>query len=153
MNRQDIESLYSKSNTQRFVQFRGRVTTEFEEMERWGVVVKLGSFNNQTHLINALGAVIKNGDIARARTLVGIEVKDEVTLMAASAALVAMGQPKIKVRITIDCTGSGLNRASYCPSFRQPGFSEALRRVRRGCWMSKGDVSRYFHSFPVSSDV
>ncbi len=68
-------------------------------------------------MVIILGGAVINGDIARARTIVNIEIRDVVTLMATLAALVVLGQPKIKVRITVDCTGS-----SYCPSFRQPGF-------------------------------
>jgi hypothetical protein len=112
--------------------------------------VPLESFDPRIHLLNALGAVIKNSDLQRAKTLVHIEITDEASLILASLALVAMGQPKIKVRITIDCTGSGLNEAAYCPSFRQPGFCQALLRVERDRWLAKADISRYFHSFPIS---
>jgi hypothetical protein len=116
------------------------------------VVVPLGTYDPDTHLLNGLGAIVRRGDIVRALALTKINVKDEESLLAASKALVQAGYAKIKVRITIDCSGSGLNRAAYSPSFSMPNFAEALRRVRRDCFMSKGDVAAYFHTFPISEE-
>jgi hypothetical protein len=91
-------------------------------MEADEYLVRLVSFIPGVHTLNALGAVVKKGDILRARALTGIEVVDEDSLRAASRQLQEMGFLKIKVRITIDCTGSGVNGATYSPIFHDAWF-------------------------------
>lgn len=103
-------------------------------------------------VVNPLGAILKNSDRMRARVLVGIEVVDQDSLTRASAALVERGHPKIKCRLTTDLTATGVNRASYAPPFRYPSLGDALRVVRRNGYIASGDVSRYFHSFPLAVD-
>lgn len=103
-------------------------------------------------ILNPLGAILKNSDRMRARVLVGVEVVDQASLTAASEALVARGHPKIKCRLTTDLTATGVNRASYAPPFRYPSLGDALRVVRRNGFIASGDVSRYFHSFPLAID-
>jgi len=97
IRRQDNRQKYATTNGKRFYQFKKRAGKEFADIDP-GI-----------HLLNALGAVIKNSDLQRAKTLVNVEITDEASLILASLALVATEQPKIKVRITIDCNGSGLN--------------------------------------------
>lgn len=103
-------------------------------------------------ILNPLGAILKNSDKMRAKVLVGIDVVDQDSLTRASAALVARGHPKIKCRLTTDLTATGINRASYAPPFRYPSLGDALRVVRRNGYIASGDVSRYFHSFPLAID-
>lgn len=103
-------------------------------------------------VVNPLGAILKNSDRMRSKVLVGIEVVDQESLTRASAALVARGHPKIKCRLTTDLTATGINRASYAPPFRYPSLGDALRVVRRNGYIASGDVSRYFHSFPLAID-
>ena len=147
---QEVKALRKIRNSQNCKLYPEKVAEEFGKMEADEYLVRLDTFIPGVHTLNALGAVVKKGDILRARALTGIEVVDEDSLRAASRQLQDMGFLKIKVRITIDCTGSGVNGATYSPSFTMPGFEEALRRVYRDCWMSKGDVSHYFHSFPIA---
>lgn len=98
-------------------------------------------------------AVIKNSDKVRARVLVGVEVVDQQSLSRASTALVDAGHNKIKVRVAYDMSATGVNAAVDTPPFSYPQVSDALRILTPGCWMAKGDVSRYFHSFPLALDV
>jgi hypothetical protein len=104
-------------------------------------------------IINPLGVVIKGSDIQRAKSLVNIEVKCSHSLRRASEALVQAGHPRIKCRISTDCTGSGINEVAYSPAFQYSTVSDGLRVVSRNGYLSTGDVSRYFFEFPWSIDV
>ncbi len=152
IQRNKVTPLYKVANSRNCKKYPNKVAEEFGGMETHEVVVRLESFEPGKHIVNSLGAIVKTGDIIRCKTLTGIDVVDEASLLAGSRELVRRGFPKIKVRITIDCSGSGLNGAAYSPTFTMPGFAEALRRVYRDCFMSKGDVARYFHSFPISKE-
>jgi len=147
-----VRPIYSVRNSKNYTRYSTKAKEEFGAMMSDEVVVRLESFVVGVHHLNALGAIVKNSDIFRAKALTKIDIVDEESLLRASRELVARGFLKIKVRITIDCSGSGLNEAAYSPSFSMPGFAEALRRIYRDCFMSKGDVSRYFHSFPISKE-
>jgi hypothetical protein len=57
----------------------------------------------------------------------------------------------MKARIAVDCTASGLNRASLSMPFRYPGLQDGLAIVERGCWLAKLDVSRYFFAFSIAT--
>ena len=147
-----VRPIYTVRNSKNYTRYSTKAKEEFGAMMSDEVVVRLESFVVGVHHLNALGAIVKNSDIFRAKALTNIDIVDEESLLRASRELVARGFLKIKVRITIDCSGSGLNEAAYSPSFSMPGFAEALRRIYRDCFMSKGDVSRYFHSFPISKE-
>ena len=89
----------------------------------------------------------------RARVLVGVEVIDQQSMDTASEKLIEKGYPALKARIATDLSATGVNRAAYCPPFRYPGPSDGLAIVRRGCWLAKGDVSRYFFEFPIAKEA
>ena len=130
--------------------YQGSVDKEFNKMVVNRVVVEVPS--STAGLRHPMGAVIKNSDKRKALVLTGIVITNQETLEKASTALERLGYHALKCRITHDCTASGLNGAAYCPPFRYPGLSEGLRLVQRNCWLAKGDVSRYFHSFPLAID-
>lgn len=132
-------SLYSES-----------VDKEFQDMLHHGVLIRHQS--RPSTISSPLGAIIKNSDKMRAATLVNITIKDQASLSAASTALLAIDQPKVKCRITTDSTASGLNHACYSPSFQYPGLADAVFLIKRDCYMAIGDLSRYFHSFPLALD-
>ena len=119
---------------------------ELADMVNNGVLVPC----RHPRIINPLGAILKNSDKIRARVLVGVNIVDQATLSQASAELVASGHSKVKCRLTTDLTATGVNRASYAPPFRYPSLGDALRLVRRDGYFASGDVSRYFHSFPLA---
>jgi len=144
------------ANSPKVQLFRAQVEKEFATMIEHSVVEPVPDDWNHVRARlyqNPLGAVIKNSDIQRALALVDIRVTDSSSLALASERLLSQGQPKIKCRITTDCTGSGLNGATYSPSFRYPSLSEGLKLVERDCFLAKGDISRYFNSFPFASSV
>ena len=147
-----IQPMYDIKNNKKIDMFSESVDKEMSEMKDHHVLIRLEGSLRACHVVNPLGVTLKSSDIIRARTLVGIEVVDQESLLAASRALISAGYAKIKVRMTTDCSGSGLNRAAYSPSFSYPSFSHALRKVRRGCFLAKGDISRYFHSFPLARE-
>ena len=155
----DVRSITPRKqlgNSPKVQLFRAQVEKEFATMIEHGVVELIPADWNLSRsrvYQNPLGAVIKNSDIQRAQALVGVKVIDSSSLAIASEKLIAQGQPKIKCRITTDCTGSGLNDATYSPSFRYPSLSEGLKLVERDCFLAKGDISRYFNSFPFSSSI
>lgn len=104
-------------------------------------------------IVNPIGAILKNSDIMRAKVLAGVSIVDQESLSRASALLVAAGHPKVKCRLTTDLTATGVNRASYVPPFRYPSLGDALRIIKRNGFIASGDVSRYFHSFPLAIDA
>jgi hypothetical protein len=115
------------------------------------VVSKVNS--SKVSFINPIGAVIKNSDRQRSRSLVSVDVCDSASLQLASEKLVALGYDKVKYRITTDCTGSGVNDQAYSPSFNYTTVSEALCHVVRNSYLAKGDISRYFPNFPLAEDA
>lgn len=73
---------------------------------------------------------------------------DQESLTEANLQLMAMGLSKIKVRVTIDCTGKGSDGAVHAARFAYPGLRSGVDMVVRGAVLGDNDVSRYFHSFP-----
>jgi hypothetical protein len=104
-------------------------------------------------VINPMGAILKNSDKVRASVLVGVAITNQPSLSRASDLLVAAGYPKVKCRLTTDLTATGINAASYSPPFRYPSLGDVLRVVRRDGFLTTGDVSRYFHSFPLALEA
>lgn len=130
--------------------YSASVTKEIDDMLTHGVAIPfLGRPSSCTlpTIFHPLGAVLKNSDRMRAKVLVGIDVVDQASLSAASSALLAMDQPKIKCRVTTDATATGLNGAVLAPPFRYPSLQVAISMVHRGWWLGKCDISRYFFSF------
>lgn len=107
---------------------------------------------SSARFITPINAVIKNSDRNRARAIAQIEINDQLSLSRASAALVAQGLPKIKIRLTTDHSATGLNFCSYSPPFSYPTIADALKIITRNCYMCVGDIERYFHSYPTAWD-
>lgn len=104
-------------------------------------------------VVTPLGAILKNSDKTRARAVVGINIASQETLQQANERLEAKGLPKVKVRVTMDCTATGVNGAALSPRFSYPNVKDGIEIVRRGCWLVVSDVSRYFHSFPWAAEM
>jgi len=85
--------------------------------------------------------------------LTQVVVNDSGSMISANEALVALGLPEIKARLTNDLTASGVNRAALVPPFRYPSLVDGLGICRRDCFLGKCDVSRYFHSFPIAYEA
>jgi hypothetical protein len=148
IHRPDIKPRANLKNSKNASVYSVQMKKEFQMMQDHGVVEL--AREDQVICINPMGAVVKNSDKQRAKTLVHVNVVDSDSLQEASDRLVAIGQPKIKCRISTDCTGSGLNGASNSPRFAYSSISQALRLVEREGYMGKGDISRYFYSFPLA---
>jgi hypothetical protein len=139
------------ANSKATLLYNEQVDKEFTMMLEHGFVSPVDS--SMVTFINPIGAVVKNSDKQRALTLVKVKVVDSASLKEASDKLVASGYAKIKCRITTDCTGAGLNAAAYSPSFNYACISDALRQVDRNSFLAKGDISRYFFSFPLAEQA
>lgn len=101
-----------------------------------------------TQVLHPLGAVVKTSDKMRAKALLNLSVADQHSLAQANEGLQSLGLPKIKVRITMDCTATGANAAVEGARFTYPGLRSGVDMVERGSFLGVCDVSRYFHSFP-----
>jgi hypothetical protein len=139
---------YTRGNYPSVELYAASARKELDDMVANGVLIPTAT----PKIVNPMGAILKNSDRVRARVLVGVDIRDQVSLTQASEALVAAGYPKVKCRITTDLSATGVNRASYTPPFRYPSLGDALRVVRRDGYFASGDVSRYFHSFPLAID-
>ena len=145
-----IQAVYAThGNYPALSRFHHSARDEFLKMSRHGVVRPVV---NPLHwgVISPLGAVLKNSDVIRARMLVGVQIEDQQSLTVANDRLATLGYPLVKARLITDLTATGVNRAAYVPPFRYPSLVDGLRLVYRGCWLAKGDVSRYFHCFPLA---
>lgn len=130
-------------------QYKASADKEIADMVANNVLIP----SARPHLINPMGAILKNSDLVRAKVLVGITIRDQDSLTLASSRLVAAGYPKVKCRMTSDLTATGVNAASYGPPFRYPSLGDALRIIKRNGFIASGDVSRYFHSFPLALEA
>lgn len=139
-------------NSRKAELYHVQVMKEFATMVEHKAV-ELVPDQSSIRAINPLGAVIKNSDIQRARSLAHINVVDSDSLQRASDTLISMGQPKIKCRISTDCTGAGLNGASYVPPFTYSSIGDGVSLLTRNDFLAKGDISRYFYSFPFANEV
>ncbi len=103
-------------------------------------------------IVNPIGAIIKGGDIMRAKVLTGISVKDQVSLADANLLLKEMDLTEIKIRVATDLSATGVNMASYKPPFRYPSLHDAIDIIEPNDWLAKGDVTRYFFLFPIAKE-
>lgn len=150
---ENISAVYRTSGNYPAVTLYDESTSkEFQDMVNHGVLIESKQYIGRSLVMNPLGVVVKKSDIVRAHVLVDVTVKDQTSLHLANSKLLAMvpPQPKIKARITSDYTASGVNRAAYSPSFQYPGLQDGIRLIKRGCFLGKTDITRYFHSFPIA---
>eukprot|EP01042_Synura_sphagnicola_P012491 gene12491-15892_t len=132
-------------------QFPTSVHKEISEMISQGVLRPVDPLS--PGLLHPLGAQIKNSDRVRAKVLASIDITDQASLDAASTALVAGGSSKVKCRLTLDPTATGLNDSTPDAPFRYPSLHDMLNLVRRGSYLALTDVGRYFHTFPLAVEI
>lgn len=72
---------------------------------------------SKTQIVHPVGAVVKASDKMQARALLGQTVIDQHSMALANEKLIDMGLPKIKVRVTMDCTATGANGAVHSVHF------------------------------------
>lgn len=148
-NYRNIQPLYSiHGNYDALRRYPTSCDIEFQDMIQDNVVIECDRRN--VKFLTPMNAIIKNSDKIRAKVLVHTTIVDQLSLNIANEKLLSMNQPKIKVRLAVDHTGTGLNAQTYTPAFRYPNIGHALSLVTRNCYMALGDAQRYFHSFPTS---
>jgi hypothetical protein len=103
-------------------------------------------------LTHPLGAQVKNSDRIRARVLANVDITDQASMDTASAALLALGSNKVKCRLTLDPSATGLNDATADAPFRYPSLHDMLDMVRPGFALALTDIGRYFHTFPLARE-
>ena len=141
---------YSNGNYPSMSLFEKSSNAEFDAMIASGVLRKVQE-GSGPGIVSPCGAVVKNSDKIRGAVQAKIQVVDQESLTRASDWLVAHGFAKIKSRITLDATATGVNRAAYSPRFRYPSLADGTRLISRGQPQGKTDVCRFFHSFPVAA--
>ena len=146
-----LKPKYKYKNSPKIEAYKLQTQPEMDEMIKHKVV-RLAS-EGPNRVLNPLGVVIKNSDLQRAKTLMGITVHNSESLKKASDALVAAGHPRIKCRISTDCSGSGINEAAYSPTFQYSTVSDGVRVVVRDGYLATADVSRYFFEFPWAESM
>ena len=145
----EVSPVYEVEGNYRTVDLYPQATTkEFNKMVLHHVVKEVSM--DEPGVVSPMGAVIKSSDKRRAHILTGVRITDQQSLSRASTALVNLGYPELKARLTNDITASGVNRASLCPPFRDPSLAEGIMLITPNCWIGKGDVSRYFYCFPFA---
>jgi len=81
----------------------------------------------------------------------GVNVmKGEEHLEKANEQLRARGLPEIKVRLSTDCSITGVNDRARTPQFTMTSPFDATRLIKRGCWLAKGDLDNFFPQFPLA---
>ena len=141
----------TNGNYPSLAQFPDSVAREMDEMIAHGVLRPPDT--RQPGLTHPMGAQIKNSDKIRARVLANIDIHDQSSMDAASAALLAIGSSKVKCRMTLDPTATGLNDATPDAPFRYPSLADFIDLVRPNSYLALTDIGRYFHSFPLALDA
>jgi len=130
--------------------YQENFSAEFEKMKAHGVIKEAEP--SRTGIISPMSAVIKNSDKLRAKALVRIEVKDQVSLQRANQELSLIGEKGIKIRVATDLTATGINNAAVKPMFAYPSIQDGLKLVTKNCWLGKTDLERYFFAFPLAPE-
>jgi hypothetical protein len=82
-------------------------------------------------------AAIAEKDAKIDETVVKVEIRDQHSLREANEKLKAVREKKVKTRIAVDLSATGINGASPTPPFSYPGPQDGLQLVTRGCWLGK----------------
>lgn len=127
------------------------VDEELKAMLSSGAIVACEDEEGQVE--HPLGAVIKMSDKTRARALLSLVVDGQKSLQVINQRFKTLGLPKVKIRVTMDCTATGVNLAAGVARFTYPGVRQGVAIVRPGAYLGVCDVSRYFHSFPWALDM
>jgi hypothetical protein len=101
-----------------------------------------------------MGIVLKNSDKARAKIVTGVKIVDQQTLDQANEGLAAQVPPMkpVKTRVSMNNTANGGNGALLKPRFSYASSADATHLMKRGDFMAKGDVERYFLNFPLAPE-
>ena len=101
--------------------------------------------------LSPMGSVVKKSDLSRCFVLTQIRIVDQSSLHAANAALRAINEKEVKVRISTDLTASGVNGACVTPHFSHSSIHTSLELVTPGCGLAVGDLTRWFQQFKFSA--
>lgn len=144
---------HTDGNYPSMTHFGNKVMDELGEMISQRVLREIPQQEEQQYIFSPMGAHIKSSDKIRAKVLTGTPVEDSRSLQKASDRLEAMGHPKIKVRLTLDPTATGLNAAQPKAPFSYPSLHAFTAIIRRNAFLAVTDISRYYHSFPLAQET
>jgi hypothetical protein len=102
---------------------------EFLDMVEQGVLRLIDSSfikHSPNYFTSPMGAQVKNSDLIRAKVLAEIRVTDQASLDRATTVLLQKGSSKIKCRITLDPTATGINDATPSVPFRYPSIADFI---------------------------
>jgi hypothetical protein len=148
-----IQKYKSGGNSANCKRFDKATEKEFDKMLQHGVLERLGNQCPEGGTLHPIGAVVKNSDKYKARVLTGIELRNQYDLDEANAELDKQGIPGIKVRMTTDCSQSGLNDASPAAPFRNTSIHDLIELITPECYVGKADITRYFFNFPLAQEA
>jgi hypothetical protein len=78
--------------------------------------------------------VVKNSALIAAKVHVGINICNDATLERANTLLAILGHCEVKVRMSSNCSASGVNSATPNKSFSYPSIQQAIQNIYKGCW-------------------
>lgn len=102
-------------------------------------------------VFSPLGVTVPSSRRRQARTLTGIDARDDDSYEAAEAALEAQGRTKVlKRRMVQDLRGSGFNDECVYQPFQYVRIDDAIELITKDCFFAICDVDSYYYHFPIA---
>jgi hypothetical protein len=96
-------------------------------------------------------AVLKKSSLLSAMHHARIPIIDDSSLIETNSIMISKKLPELKIRLTSNCTASGVNHATPEKPFSYPTMMQALSIISKGDWLAKGDLQSYFWTFPLAA--
>lgn len=132
-------------------QYPKSVHKEITEMIEQGVLRPCNE--HSSGITNPIGAQVKNSDKVRSKVLAKVDIVDQASMDLATDRLLRLGSTKVKCRLTLDPSATGVNNASPDAPFRYPSIHDMIDLLSHNCFMALTDIGRYFHTFPLSPEI
>jgi hypothetical protein len=148
----DIVTAYGDGKNHKSVNaFQLECGKNIQRMVVEGVLQPTSDFH--TCISNPFRAVLKNSALISATLYTGRVVANDRDLNECNLILSELSRPPLKVRMTTNCSASGVNSATPQKPFSYPSVHQAINIVYRDAWLAKGDVKSYFWLFPLAEEV
>ena len=141
-----------KGNYQSTALYSGAFDKEMGKLQTSGMLQPVES-RGQPSYPCPMGALLKLSDVASTLLLTGVKIVDQYTLQQANDQRAKLSNLNpVKVRVISDLKANGINDSTPQAAFQHTGSDEAIRMIRRGDYLVKGDVARYFNSFALARE-